>query len=235
VVVRDYDALRDAVCEWPDMREWVLQRYVPNLLLLDGERKFHLRVFVVCVGALRVHLLHEYIAFFATARFDASSDDPWTHITNAYHQRTHDAFVEAESFRASHELPLLAHAQLGLSLAQAQFEFTHPHGRVLKGIAQCVAEVFRAQKSTPNVFQPAPQLFEHFGLDFLLDGNLQPWLLEFNSGPDLEQAGDRLQPLIEKLIRGIFVLGVDQQAHDAEGFSQIYDETWAMDGAPLIR
>jgi len=224
-VIRTASALKQAVSAWPDVREWVLQRYVPNLLLLDGGRKFHLRVFVVVVGALRVFLMREYIAFFAAGAFDEVDDGEWTHVTNAYHQRGHADFDEARSFRASTELPALACDALGLSLEQAEREFLHEDGRVLGGIARCLAEVFGAQRASPNVFQPAPQLFEHFGLDFLLDGRLQPWLLEFNSGPDLDQAGDRLQPLIETLVDGVVALGVDE-ADGAEGFHCVFDEDW---------
>jgi len=224
-VIRTSGALKQAVSAWPDVREWVLQRYVPDLLLLDGGRKFHLRVFVVVVGALRVFLMRDYIAFFAAGAFDEVDDGEWMHVTNAYHQRGHADFDEARSFRACAELPALACDALGLSLEQAEHEFLHEDGRVLGGIARCLAEVFRAQRASPNVFQPAPQLFEHFGLDFLLDGRLQPWLLEFNSGPDLDQAGDRLRPLIETLVNGVVALGVDE-ADGAEGFRCIFDEDW---------
>lgn len=33
----------------PDLREWVVQRYIGNPLLVGG-RKFHLRAYVLCVG-----------------------------------------------------------------------------------------------------------------------------------------------------------------------------------------
>jgi tubulin--tyrosine ligase len=101
--VRTLLEVKEIVKTWQDCREWVLQRYVPNLLLLDGGRKFHLRVFIVCVGALRVHLFNEYIAFFSTSPL--ADDDKWSHVTNAAHQRYHSRFEEEAAFKLPHELP----------------------------------------------------------------------------------------------------------------------------------
>lgn len=41
--------LRAALEGAPDLREWVVQRYIERPLLL-GARKFHLRAYALCVG-----------------------------------------------------------------------------------------------------------------------------------------------------------------------------------------
>jgi hypothetical protein len=46
LVVRDFAALREAVHDWPDIREWVVQEYVHRPLLFR-RRKFHLRAYVL--------------------------------------------------------------------------------------------------------------------------------------------------------------------------------------------
>ena len=235
-VVRTKDDLRSVVNEWSDVREWVLQRYVPRLLLLkEQRRKFHLRVFVVCVGALKVFLLTKYIAFFATESFGGggggsgaqAQEEDFTHITNAAHQKNHPEFIEEDCFLSSDELAELvqlepARGGLGMSKEDAEREFTTPEGRVLRGMATCLDEVFRAAERQPAVFQPLGNCFELYGLDFLLDEDLAVHLLEFNSGPDLEQAGDRLKGVIETLMDGVFELGVDGSANSA-GFVKIHD------------
>ena len=48
----------------PDIREWVLQRYIPDPLLINGH-KFHLRVYVVCVGAMRVFVCNHILMLLA--------------------------------------------------------------------------------------------------------------------------------------------------------------------------
>jgi hypothetical protein len=45
-LIKDFAALAEAVSNWPDVREWVLQSYVANPLLFRSA-KFHLRVYVL--------------------------------------------------------------------------------------------------------------------------------------------------------------------------------------------
>jgi len=56
-VVRSWGGVLDSLESTNDVREWVLQRYIPRPLLVEDGRKFHLRVYVVCIGALRVRVL----------------------------------------------------------------------------------------------------------------------------------------------------------------------------------
>lgn len=64
-IVRDWDDLLDALESTPDMREWVLQHYLPNPLLVNLGHKFHLRVYVMCVGALRVFVFEDILMLIA--------------------------------------------------------------------------------------------------------------------------------------------------------------------------
>lgn len=50
-----------------DLREWVIQEYVDKPLLLRNYewRKFHLRVYVLAVGKLRVYVYRDILALFA--------------------------------------------------------------------------------------------------------------------------------------------------------------------------
>lgn len=52
VLVTSVDELKEHLMEWSVLREWVLQRYIPNPLLFRG-RKFHLRAYVLAVGAIK--------------------------------------------------------------------------------------------------------------------------------------------------------------------------------------
>lgn len=52
-VVSSFDTVLGTVKLWRDVREWVLQEYLERPLLI-ARRKFHLRVYVLAVGALKV-------------------------------------------------------------------------------------------------------------------------------------------------------------------------------------
>ena len=54
-------------------------------------------------------------------------------------------------------------------------------------------------------FQPIENAFEIFGLDFLVDDDLNLQLLEVNSYPDFKQTGANLKDLINKLFQNIFI------------------------------
>lgn len=56
-------------------------------------------------------------------------------------------------------------------------------------------------------FQPLPNAFEIFGLDFMVgiegDGGLNTYLLEVNAFPDFRQTGEELSGMIGGLFEGV--------------------------------
>ena len=60
--------LRAAISAAPDLREWVLQRFVDDPMLIDG-RKFHLRVYALCVGDLELHICDDILALFSLEQY----------------------------------------------------------------------------------------------------------------------------------------------------------------------
>lgn len=67
-LIHDWDSLLDALEATPDMREWVLQKYVCNPLLINRGHKFHLRVYVLCTGALNVFVYDKILMLLAARR-----------------------------------------------------------------------------------------------------------------------------------------------------------------------
>ena len=62
-------------------------------------------------------------------------------------------------------------------------------------------------------FQPLPNSFEIFGLDFMVGldeeaGGLNTWLLEVNAFPDFRQTGSDLQGLVSGLMEGVVEKGI---------------------------
>ena len=66
----------------------------------------------------------------------------------------------------------------------------------MKKIAQ------KAVNATYNKLNPLNKNygFELFGLDFIVDSNFRPWLIEINTNPCLELSSPTLQRLIPRLM-----------------------------------
>jgi len=63
-----FDAVSDLVSlleEYPEVREWVVQRYIHPPLLIRG-RKFHIRTYVLCTGDLDVYVWKDMLLLFAS-------------------------------------------------------------------------------------------------------------------------------------------------------------------------
>lgn len=86
--------------------------------------------------------------------------------------------------------------------------------QVFDQICSITASTFEAAARGMSIhFQPLPNAFEIFGLDFMVSveretGELRTWLLEVNAFPDFRQTGDDLQGLVQGLMDGVVEVGV---------------------------
>ena len=52
--------------------------------------------------------------------------------------------------------------------------------------------------------------FEIFGYDFMLDEQCNPWLIEVNTNPCLDESSPLLQELLPRMLDNAFALTIDQ-------------------------
>lgn len=177
------------------LRHFIAQPYIhpPLLLSSSGKRKFHIRVYVLAVGALSVYVYKPMLALFAAQPYAA----PWetqelrSHLTNTCLQGSN---VREGSVKAFWDLE---------DLSQKQKE------EVFNQICKVTGEVFEAAARVSSInFQPIPNAFETFGLDFLVDMEYTTWLLEVNSFPDFRQTGDDLKGIIEGLFGDVIKIAI---------------------------
>lgn len=180
------------------LRHFIAQPYIQNPLLLNlyDRRKFHIRVYVLAVGALRVYVYREMLALFAAQPYQPPTESEQTpdlagHLTNTCFQD--------ESTKATSVYRFWNLEDSGLS--------SDWKDQVFGQICQVTGEVFEAAAREQTVhFQAIPNAFELYGVDFLVDADLNVWLLELNAYPDFGQTGEELH---EAVVGGLFEEVVD--------------------------
>ncbi|KAL0934284.1 tubulin-tyrosine ligase [Colletotrichum truncatum] len=167
------------------LRHFVAQPYIHPPLLLPGDaRKFHIRTYVLCVGSLDVYVYKPMLALFAGKPYKAPWEDTDLdgHLTNTCLQGGQSAQPPVKQF-----WDLVASRDLSEEKASGIFE----------RICDVTGEVFEAAAREMTIhFQPLGNAFEVFGLDFLVDADARPWLLEVNSFPDFKQTGGDLKDVV---------------------------------------
>lgn len=180
------------------LRHFVAQPYIhPPLLLESDPRKFHVRAYVVCTGSLDVHVYRPMLALFAAKPYLA----PWAHpptdvdcfLTNTCLQRQRRQAAARPSVCRFWDLPLAPPRLVD----------------IFDQICRVTGDVFEAAATAmPMHFQPLPNAFEVFGLDFLIDEAGVAWLLEVNAFPDFAQTGDDLADVVTGFWLGVVRVAV---------------------------
>ena len=179
------------------LRHFVVQEYQTSPLLLGayGERKFHLRTYVVCGGDLQVYVYRHILALFAADRYRLEEENGAValrgHLTNSCMQ---DEALVVPFW----QLQGIAHEQ------------------VFAEVCEVVAELFKAAVSVDKInFQPMGNALEVYGVDFLVNADMSVRLLEVNAYPDFKQTGNDLKGVIYGLFAGVVAVAKGLMGEDA--------------------
>lgn len=200
------------------LRHFIAQPYIHPPLLLSppgsdtdtAPRKFHIRTYVLAVGALQVYVYKDMLALFAarpyTPPWETSSDDEEAlkaHLTNTCLQDSNDREGSVGLFW---DLP--SHLPSSNTSADGNWK-----DAIFTQICAITHDTFLAAAKTMSIhFQTLPNSFELFGLDFMVgveeDGGLNTWLLEVNAFPDFRQTGSECKRVVEGLFEVVVDMGI---------------------------
>ncbi|KAL8392879.1 hypothetical protein RB595_002898 [Gaeumannomyces hyphopodioides] len=217
------------------LRHFVAQPYIHPPLLLPqyDDRKFHIRTYVVCVGSLKVYVYRRMLALFAGKAYSPPSADAAdldAHLTNTCLQQQQQCddqddakgglAATAAATAAATEPLVREFWDLPDTLGVRGGEGGGGGGEAEPGAAITKDSIFAqicdvtgatfeaAARGMMMHFQPLPNAFEVFGVDFLIDARGGAWLLEVNSFPDFKQTGDDLRDVVAGLWEGVVRLAV---------------------------
>jgi len=200
--------------------DFVLQQYI-SPLLLDG-RKFHLRVFMLLHGNLTAYVSSDFLAIFSLEQYKgASFDNTRAHLTNIAHQEVlsiNDQHKCMRLFDETKQDMVESLLEVG-NIEEATSKVQEVKSRVYEIISETIEAV-----SCELTFTSKKNCFEMFGLDFMIDPSWNIWLLEANAEPDLSKAGERLQPVIDKLLIEALEIVVDQNIEEEKSsFVKVFE------------
>jgi hypothetical protein len=209
-IVWNFDWLRDDLQEDGDVtldyegqpQEYVIQRYIKNVLLLDG-KKSEIRIYwlIASLDPLFVLMYPEGTARLTLQPFKLDDfSNPLIHITNVYQQKKYGSDLQDGVLKWS--FPRLQDYLSKEKSAPPTFIEDVLKSRLRKILAHIVHANVKHLRKTPK----AGYFFGLYGADFILDDQLTPWLTEVQEGPGLSYDDAVKQRVVPPMLRGAIAI-----------------------------
>jgi len=179
--------------EIPDrISNTIVQRYITNPLLING-LKFDLRIYVLLtsVDPVKLYIYEDGLVRLATEEFSLEEEhlkDKFRHLTNYSVNKNNENFEYNESPEecVGHKWSLKTFwkylEEKGVDWRRVWRRIKNTCVKTFMCGHSDILQVFRKEASSDY------SSFKLFGVDFFLDENMKPWLLELNNFPSMEKA-----------------------------------------------
>ena len=199
--------------------DYVIQRYIKNVLLLDG-KKSEIRIYwlIASLDPLLVLMYREGTARYTMQPYKLEDfANPLIHITNVYQQKKHGG-LDPDAVLKWDFAGLEAYLSKEKS-APADFleQVLRPRLR------QCLGYVVRATIERLRQTPASGFFFGLYGADFILDNTLTPWLTEIQKGPGLSYDDAVKQRVMPAMLKGAarIVLEILSKKRKAEALTTL--------------
>ena len=194
----------------------IIQKYIEDPLLYNG-RKFDIRIWVLFTyvgkdNKYEIYVFKEGHLKACSDNFNIDSDNLFIHLTNYSVQKHNKNFSKVEIGN-----------EISFQLFQQELNKQNSGKNFKKDIFPEIIKIIgisaKAVKNKINIMN-RKNCFEIFGYDFILDSNYQPFLLEINTNPGLEESSPLIKMLVPRMIDDALRLTIDKVFESNEGNTQ---------------
>ena len=185
------------------------RHYVHNPLLLNGN-KFDFRMYLLVASTNPlIAFYHDGFLRVALAKYDIQSNDKKTFLTNlALNQQIYDNVKGGRLFEGMGEEELKIAQQWSFERLQ-QYLLDNNLITDSNWLDNYLRPEFKKAlvhllRISGNSFYEHSSLYELYGVDFMLDENLNLWFIEANSGPALDGYSKPMEKFILKMLKDNF-------------------------------
>ena len=198
----------------------ILTRYIHNPDLLKG-RKYDLRVYIFVTGhqPLKIYVYNEGVVRIATEQYNLDTSDLknlYQHLTNVALNKKSEKFKENDN-NDQENTNIWSFSLLREHYKKEGKDFDELFKKIQDIAVKSIISMHEIEIETElksNYTLKSNNLFELYGMDILVDQNLNPWLLEINLSPSLSGVGEYEKRIKNKLFTDMFnILGFVPFSH----------------------
>ena len=181
----------------------IIQKYIEKPLLYFG-RKFDIRIWVLLTHDLKLYVFNEGHLKCCSVKYDLSSNDNYSHLTNYSFQKYNDNFGKYELGN-----------EVSFDDLQNNIDVNYNNKvnfkrEILPKIHNIIKFCFQSVRTKINSMN-RKYTFEIFGFDFMIDCNFEPFLIEINTNPGLEESSPLIKMLVPRMLDDALRLTVDKE------------------------
>ena len=181
----------------------IIQKYIEKPLLYYG-RKFDIRIWVLLTHELNVYMFNEGHLKCCSVNYDLNTDNSFCHLTNYSFQKYNSNFGKFEYGNEVSFDDLQKNIEVNYN-NRINFKY-----EILPKIKEIIKFTFQSVKNKINS-NNRNYTFEIFGFDFMIDCNFQPFLIEVNMNPGLEESSPLIKMLVPRMLDDALRLTVDKE------------------------
>jgi hypothetical protein len=182
--------------------KFVVQKYIEKPLLFN-ERKFDIRVWALLDQDMTIFYFKEWYIRLSSEKFslnDKDQENQYVHLTNNAIQKYSANYGKLESGNILSWLDLKVNTLNSPYLQELINKKTKgTFTKILEKIKELIKTCFLAVKSKINMNERR-NCFEIFGFDFMLDVDLNVWVIEVNTNPSIDESNALLSKIIPRMI-----------------------------------